>query len=99
MELLEVYAVEGGAHVTYSSYYDDGSYHYINYPLNYNNSGYHCWAPINSSKGDWIQVSLHEPKFWTKIILQGSGNNSYWVTSFKVAYTINGKLWETLRDK
>ena len=30
---------------------------------------------------------------WTGIIFQGRGDPSYWVTSFKLAYTVNGQEW------
>ena len=35
---------------------------------------------------------------WTDIIIQGRGDFSAWVTSFRVAITVNGFEWKIVND-
>ena len=53
-----------------------------------------AWCPQSKMIGEWIQVSSWEPSMWTDIIIQGQGDRNQWVTSFKVAYTLNGHEWQ-----
>jgi hypothetical protein len=39
--------------------------------------------------GEWIEISSDAPRFWTKIIMQGRGDGSQWVTSIKVKSKLN----------
>ena len=87
----EVYAVGAGAFVSYSSKLD--SYH-GNYWLDFSNNNYHAWTPMIHVLGQWIQVSDLTPKVWTSIILQGRGDHPWWVTSYKVMYTVDGRDWQ-----
>ena len=91
-ECKEIYAVITGCPVRYSSAAD---FKHTHYELDYNLHQRKAWCPLANKKGEWIQVSKEEPAMWTDIILQGRGDTAYdhWVTSFKVAYTLNGHQW------
>ena len=57
-----------------------------------------AWAPANCRIGQWIQVSCEDPQYWTDVILQGRGDQEQWVTSLKIAFTINGRSWENIEN-
>ena len=89
-ESKEIYAVNTGCSVKYSSVYNLLHTHYeLDYALHVVNA----WHPQQNKKGEWIQVSKEEPAMWTDIIIQGRGDADQWVTSFKVAYTLDGHQW------
>ena len=39
-------------------------------------------------------MSKEWPSFWTDVIIKGQGDYDNWVTTFKVAYPLNGHEWE-----
>ena len=90
-ESKEIYAVKSGCPIRYSSAFN---FVHTHYELDYNLHLYHAWCPASTNKGEWIQVSKEEPAMWTDIILQGRGDIDFWITSFKVAYTLDGHLWQ-----
>ena len=57
-----------------------------------------AWCPQAAQKGEWIKVSKENPAIWTGISLQGRGDVSNWVNSFKLAYTVNGREWKFVND-
>jgi hypothetical protein len=94
VEAFEVYAVAAGSPVSFSSSYDPD---HVHYHLDYELEAPHCWSAKTSTLGQWIQVSVERPKYWTGVVVQGRGDVlDQWVTSFKVAVTVNGKLWDNL---
>lgn len=90
-EIFEVYAVSAGAYVISSGV---NSPQHMNYLLDHNGQANHAWIAPTAQVGHWIQVSLENPKLWTGIITQGRGDADQWVTTFRVLYTNNGKIWE-----
>ena len=94
-ECREIYAVAAGSPVTYSSV---SNTQHIHYQLDYTLHAASSWCPQVKQKGEWIQVSKENPVMWTSIILQGRGDSSLWVTSFKLASTVNGREWKFVND-
>ena len=94
-ECREIYAVESGSPVSYSS---SNGHQYNHYQLDYTLHGATAWCSQSAQKGEWIQVSNQIPTWWTAIILQGRGDSSCWVTSFKVGYIVSGRDWTFLND-
>lgn len=88
-----MYAVALGSTVSYSSHYGN---EYTHYQLDYTANKANGWCPQESKLGEWIQVQCESPKYWTDIIMQGRGDADSWVTSIKVATSINGKVWENV---
>lgn len=81
-----------GAPVSYTNPYDA---HHGHYGLDYNFHGASAWVPEPSVLGHWIQVNQEYPKYWTHIIVQGRADyDDHWVTSLKIASTLNGKIWD-----
>lgn len=89
--MREVYAVAAGAPVVFTNSWDHNHGHYH---LDYHLSGAQAWVPHQSIHGQWIQVSQEYPKYWTHIITQGRGDHDAWVKSLKIAYTLDGKIWD-----
>ena len=59
-----------------------------------NHATTNIWQPLNSDNaGCWIQVSTFEPQYWTQVITQGRRNLAQWVTTMKIAYSLNGLHW------
>lgn len=78
--------------MTYTNPYDS---HHGHYQLDYCMNGANAWVPAPVVIGHWIQVSQELPKYWTHIIVQGRADyQDQWVTSLKVASTLNGKIWD-----
>ena len=50
-----------------------------------------AWCPHRAQAGLWVEIVTQSPRYFTSIIIQGRGDVSQWVTSFKVQYTLNGK--------
>ena len=90
----EVYAVSAGANVYFSSSCNSDHEKYM---LDHAN-GYSGWAAKQCIVGEWIQVSQENPRLWTGVIMQGRGDGDQWVKSIKMAYTVNGKEWESLQN-
>ena len=67
-ECKEIYAVNSGCPVRYSS---ANGFSHTHYELDYNLHVPNSWCPLEKKKGEWIQVSKEEPAMWTDIILQG----------------------------
>ncbi|OAF66671.1 hypothetical protein A3Q56_05607, partial [Intoshia linei] len=44
------------------------------------------WVPFKSDPGEWIKLSLKNVYNFHALLIQGNGNNPYWVTKFKIAY-------------
>jgi hypothetical protein len=93
-EQLEVYAVAAGANVTYSSFWHGADTANTNYLLDSHYPPSHAWQSRSNDLGEWIQVSQENPRLWTGVIMQGRGDWDQWVKSIKIAYTLNGKLWD-----
>ena len=43
-------------------------------------------------------MSAEPPKFWSGVVVQGSGSEEKWVTSFRLSYTLNGRVWRDVED-
>ena len=89
-KMREVNAVSLGFPVTSSSFLNGD---HINYPLDFNNQGAHCWQAKQNKVGEWIQVCSENPKYWTAVIMQGRGNEIQWVTEVKFTSSLNGAEW------
>ncbi|XP_015242014.1 PREDICTED: lactadherin isoform X4 [Cyprinodon variegatus] len=59
-----------------------------------------AWSPATNSRSQWLQVDLLSPKKITGIITQGAKDfgSVQFVSSFKVAYSNDGRSWTILKD-
>ncbi|XP_030045558.1 lactadherin isoform X2 [Microcaecilia unicolor] len=60
-----------------------------------------AWSALSNSPSEWLQVDLLTHKKISGIITQGAkdfGTIQY-VAAFKVAYSDNGKVWTTYKDR
>ena len=91
----KVYAVRQGAPVSWSTAY---SHIYTNYMLG-NTASQNIWEPqANDRRGCWIQVSTFTPQYWISIITQGRKDLNFWITTVRIAYTLNGLNWKYVDD-
>ena len=51
------------------------------------------WCPNQARTGAWAMITSEHPRVWTDVILQGRANGDYWVTSFRLEYTLDGTNW------
>ena len=65
------------------------------------NHGAGGWAPASAKKDtSWIQVDLGDTMSVTGVATQGRCNckSSYWVRSYTVSYSADGRDWEFLKE-
>ena len=55
-----------------------------------------AWVAKRKDQNQWIQLEAEEPRHWIAVITQGRGTHEYeqWVTSFYVAFSLDGEIWE-----
>ena len=47
------------------------------------------WKPYPNNTDQWISVNLHRQTQVTGVVLQGDYGNSWWVKTYKVAYSLD----------
>ena len=52
------------------------------------------WVALDSSRHQWLQISLYRQTPITGVILQGREDDDQWVTSFTVQTSLDGSSWK-----
>lgn len=53
-----------------------------------------AWSAKRNNRGQWIMVDLKKGIVVSKILIQGRQDSNQWVTSYKVAYSNNGRTFK-----
>lgn len=64
----------------------------INQPSGHGRAG--AWVPKDRAVNQWLQVGLCRPAKVTGVATQGRHDHSQWVTSYTVAYSLDGKKFK-----
>ena len=89
----EIYAVDVGHNVEMSSICPRHFNYRLDTPFKPQ-----CWASYTPTLGNWIQVGTDDPQFWTDIIMQGRADYPSWVKEVQIAFSLDGKLWDYVKD-
>ncbi|KAL9978622.1 hypothetical protein ACROYT_G016159 [Oculina patagonica] len=52
-----------------------------------------AWCAKTSDVNQWLQIDLRTPTTVTKVATQGRQDDSQWVTSYSLSYSLNGSFW------
>ena len=88
--MVERYSVAEGNYVSISSFYDAEC---KDPALSGNSTANNCYWRANTLSNEWIQVSTVIPQKWVAVITQGNPMYDWWVTQYKVLYSMDGITW------
>eukprot|EP00058_Branchiostoma_floridae_P012467 XP_002597955.1 hypothetical protein BRAFLDRAFT_79801 [Branchiostoma floridae] len=54
-----------------------------------------CWSPWEREFDRWLQIKHDEIYKVAGVITQGAYNADYWVTAYKLAFSLDGQRWTT----
>jgi len=68
--------------------------------LNYNSArvGSNAWCAAACDMNQYLQISVIEPKIWHGLAIQGRNACQQWVTSFYIAYSLEGTDWKLAQE-
>ena len=50
-----------------------------------------AWRPIKDNRDQWISVNLYRQTQVTGVIIQGAYDNTWWVKTYKVAFSLDNE--------
>lgn len=84
------------ARMTASTFYNNNEYPYYG-RLN-GTRGNGAWCAKANNKGDYLQVDMMKVYSVCAVATQGSRENNYWTTRYKLHYSTNGATWEFYKE-